>query len=71
MNILDSIPFTQSLSEEELVNIDGGTPKPQGVFQWIGYYAHVVYDAVHDTAQGGGSGAYHDAMSSSNHGGIR
>lgn len=53
---------------------DGGQPKPGSDFWWAIAWEAVKYawgKADEVVGNKGGSGAYHDIMSSSNHGGIR
>lgn len=66
---------TSELSFDEMQVTDGGgQPKPGSDFWWgIAWEAAKYVWGEADKAVGnkGGSGAYHDIMSSSNHGGIR
>ena len=58
----------RELTMDEKYQIEGGSEVTDAIWYAIGYAAGSVVKAWHN---GGGSGAYHDAMSSSNHGGIR
>lgn len=65
------------MDSAELVNVDGGGP------WWYELGKAIIHSASYDAAKAvyakvdshvgpnGGSGGYHDIMSSSNHGGIR
>jgi len=66
---------TSELSFDEMQVTDGGgQPKPGSDF-WYGLYweaaKYIWGEADKAVGNKGGSGAYHDIMSSSNHGGIR
>ena len=66
---------TLELSFDEMQVTDGGgQPKPGSDFWWGIAWEAVKYGwgkADEVVGNKGGSGAYHDTMSSSNHGGIR
>jgi Tol biopolymer transport system component len=47
MNLFENIQSLTFLSEQELIEIEGGAKqKPVGILQWVGYYAHATSDAI-------------------------